>query len=321
MASRNAVVSVVARVRQNREGMMIAGIALLHCLAAGPWYPAEAISSLFEVQKDGVGVCYRDGRVDIVRNDGSKAKSFVVPQGFLPTYYSEEDGLVITPASEEFTLENGRQPVPSYRQLILARAQSVLRVGPGLSFAGLQSRYSKPFFDQWDGVGFSRDGKVLIISEQPMSAPFIRVLRSEGHSWIPDEDVVTPEVEGVGLACIMRGHNDICVVDSRHILFFGGFWTIGSLGKSRQVDPASLLNVGQIRLEQGPRFATGYLFLVDLRSRLTVPVLAVQFDASGEARAPALGQIALSEDDKTIFMCATDGVWRVSASEVLAKLK
>ncbi len=268
---------------------------------------------------DSVGV-QLDREHAVVYRAGKKFRSFTFPSTLTPIDFSVANGLVLVPTGEKYHVDSGKMR-HLYEQEIYAQNGNILRLGPGLTALTLVGRFAKSSFDRFDAAGVSPDGKQIIVIERPMSAPILQTYTFNGREYTQDRDVITPEVEGFGLAAIAPGFNDVTFIGPDQVVFIGGLWQIGAKrGEGVYPDSKGLLTKEPLPMDRGSRRAKGLLFVTDLKSRVTLPILEVWADGSGEPRSHGVGRMLASTKGKYLYLLGATAIWRIETAQILSRI-
>lgn len=265
--------------------------------------------------------------VRAVKPDGSAADVCSVSPGDSPMFVDQE-GTVHCARNGELLIHGDGSTEEDRIQLFECQWGSVFTVGHGVTY-----QYT------WPGGGgappftvgppavdtvfaISRDLRMLVHGGQPGPTMVLRIARLPvGFSeWHDDGAEVAPQVAGVGIPTIIRGANDMRLLDGAHVAFIGGLVPLVALNSSNwtaAVSHAPALatpNAGP----QSKQRKDAYLFVTDLRYGFTS--IAARIPGAGTARDAGRATGALTEDPSMqhLFLGYQGGLWRFDVAKLVA---
>ncbi|MCC7433561.1 MAG: hypothetical protein IT363_02680 [Methanoregulaceae archaeon] len=287
-------------------------------LAFDPDWSMHTFSRLLPVA-DAPGVCSvsEAGYVSIFGQDGVLVKTVPPSPGMVPLRYSAKSGIEWT--YRKLTVSRGQVSLASPLTTVFMQNDSLIRVGGGLLVVTKRGIFSRSTFDNWCGIGVNAAGDTVVTFERPMSAGLLRTFCYADGKWLERGEVITPEIERIGLAAIAPGCNDLLFVDANTVCFVGGLWQIGQTpgGKRSTIADELLLSKTAFRLGDGEPQAVGYLFKVNLSTRLTTPVIKLSIPSTPEGGSEGVGLLATSFDGRYLYIKGERSIGRLSIKALL----
>ena len=202
-----------------------------------------------------------------------------------------------------------------------AQQMNIICQSTGITVNTPHSVFSDTRFDNWSAIAVAADGHEISIIERPMSAPLLNRYTFDGDQWVPTGSTITPEVEKVGFACAVPGFADMRYISDQLLVFVGGIWPEQGIQPDSMKTLEQRLKLKGTALElEDTRRRPGYLylFMVNVHSRVTIPIARLVAYNSGEGRSSLLGRLSVSSDGHWLYLLCKQGVARVAVSDLTA---
>lgn len=304
--------------------MLTAFCSIVSCAVAAnarPWSTSTGGRLITVV--DAPGIALSDGVNNIVTVLNDKGEVALVKKFDSQTAvvnYSQKRGFATAPLDISADYSSIWKETARYPQVKGQHGGMIRRWSNNVIVETKKAVFAHRRFENWCGIAVNSTGDKIIVTEQPMNAPIYRTFVFTLDSWVELADPITPEVPGFGFAGVMAGLNDIEFLGDSMVLFVGGFWTAtkplpGAFDvKTFEKD---LIDPVPIRIAAGPRASSGYIYALDLKRRLTTPILKLSiYGGIDPFGGSVTGRVSVSFDNKWLYVLGSDGIHRYDVSKL-----
>ncbi|MBC8064978.1 MAG: hypothetical protein H7Y17_09120, partial [Chlorobia bacterium] len=277
------------------------------------WAKLDNLVSLFDTLKvTGPGAQTSGDSCVILDSSGKVVKRIRFDKTSAPLYLNDQDVLVTSPLS--FLNDNStNQPIWGAGSFgnCFAQGKYVFAIGSGAVLLG-NPPLALPSYDHLAAVGINTSGDRLALMTRPMSAACMSIYVNNGNEWHAESNVRTPEIERSGLVSVLPRFNDLRFISKNVCAFIGK--TVGPQnGTELAKAEGEMMDLTTPPLETVRGIGSPcYLFLTDIRDGWTRGVARMSYAASPERGGPRTGRMAVSSDQKLLYIAVEGGVIKLS---------
>lgn len=177
--------------------------------------------------------------------------------------------------------------------------------------------------DRFGGIGFSPSGKVAAVISQAPVYPLLTSYQTDHRGEFNKVGLSIPVIAEVGMVAPAEGLNDLVLLDEENVLFFGFARGPYNEQKMRDSLAAALdLTATTVGKNWEPRdnvTNVGFLVVTSIRTGYSQIVAKFNINSPLE-RVSRYGSVVPDKDRKYVFFTCNDSVYRVTTSDVLARL-
>jgi hypothetical protein len=207
---------------------------------------------------------------------------------------------------------------PTGEWIVSGQGESTVIVAHGVAVFSPKGIFSVPLFDTWSAVGVNGTGDSVVVMELPMNAPILTEYRVVGSTWAAVAPPLSPQVERVGFANMLPGFNDIRFVSQDTIVYIGSVWAFRS--QMASIDESLTPHLSAPPLELAGEVGqpvNAWLFAVNLRTRVTLPLLRLDLRVFRRTRPQRFGSISVSKDGKWLYLACRDSIAKIDTTHFL----
>lgn len=277
------------------------------------WAKAKDVAYIADrTDKQGVVAVTQNGEALIFDANGNRERSIPVDLDCRALSYQSSH------ADTSETLILGRRSIDAVSKEateqfsnIFGQNKNTIIISSGCTILTKKSAFSLPRFDRWSAIATRSDGNTVAYIESPMNVPILAEYSYNGTEWSSAREMITPMIEGIGFAAPAPGFNDARYISDTKIVYIGNILTMQTASDNNLVKSLSPVfpNV-ELNLDKNPNEIV-FLFMVDVRTRLTRIIIPLNIKDLPEIRYTRFGRMSVSFDNKFLYVLGDDSIARI----------